>query len=82
MNFCWIKLVFEDIPKSGKFTLYNYRKDSNGSPGTLISEQTEKGIVSEKKYELVEVGKLADVEIDKAIYTEATEFDEWLESAW
>ena len=36
------------------------RKDSSGSPGTLISKQVEK-------------------EIDKTIYAEATEFDEWFE---
>jgi hypothetical protein len=75
----WIKLVFENIPKAGKFTLYNYRKDSNGSPGTLISEQTEKEIVEEKQYALVETAEVVEIEIDKTIYTEATEFDDWLE---
>ena len=75
----WIKLVFENIPKSGKFTLYNYRKDSNGSPGTLISEQSEKEIVEVKQYALVETSDVAEIEIDKTIYTEATEFDDWLE---
>ena len=75
----WIKLVFENIPKSGKFTLYSYRKDSNGSPGTLISEQSEKEIVEVKQYALVETGDVAEIERNKTIYAEATEFDDWLE---
>ena len=75
----WIKLIFENIPKSGKFTLYNYRKDSNGSPGTLISEQSEKEIAEEKQYALVETAEVIEIEVDKALYEEATEFDDWLE---
>ena len=55
------------------------RKDSNGSPGTLISEQSEKEIIEEKQYALVETSDVAEIEIDKTIYTEATEFDDWLE---
>lgn len=55
------------------------RKDSNGSPGTLISEQSEKEIIEEKQYALVETSDVAEIEIDKTIYAEATEFDEWFE---
>ena len=55
------------------------RKDSSGSPGTLISEQTKKEIVEVKQYALVETSDVAEIEIDKTIYAEATEFDEWFE---
>ena len=45
------------------------RKDSNGPPDTLISEQSEKEIIEEKQYALLETAEVIEIEIDKTIYT-------------
>jgi hypothetical protein len=75
----WIQLIFQDIPKSGKFSLYNYRKNSNGSPVTLISDLTETEILQEKQYQLLDTGDSTSHQMDNHLYMEAKEWDDWLE---
>lgn len=76
----WVKIVFEDIPKSGKFSLYSYNQKSDASPVSFFTDKTEEDLYNEPEPTLAEAGEpLAPPETDSSLYDEALAWDEWLD---
>jgi hypothetical protein len=76
----WVKIAFHDIPKSGKFSLYNECKISSASPVTMFSDLSKSDLL-EKPIFTPEVSSPVDEKPeDLSALGETLEWEEWLES--
>ncbi|MFT4765645.1 MAG: hypothetical protein ACI9OH_002757 [Oleispira sp.] len=76
----WVKLAFHDIPKTGKFSLYNECKTSSASPVTMFSELSKSDLLEKPTYTPETSAPVDEKPEDLAALGETLEWEEWLES--
>jgi hypothetical protein len=76
----WVKLSFENIPKKGKFSLYNESKNSNASPTTMFSSMTEADLLKEITYTPESSSVVDEKAEDHSTLGETLKWEEWLEN--
>lgn len=76
----WVKIAFHDIPKSGKFSLYNECKTSSASPVTMFSELSKSDLLEKPTYTPETSAPVDEKPEDLTALGETLEWEEWLES--
>jgi hypothetical protein len=76
----WVTLAFHDIPKTGKFSLYNECKSSSASAVTMFSDLRKSDLLNKPTYTPETSAPVDEKPEDLTALGETLEWEEWLES--